>query len=300
MVDYDVVIVGARPAGAATALLLARAGLRVLAVDRARFPSDTLSTHQIQIPGSACLARWGLLDKVVANNCPPARTALFDSGPSRLAGAYPAHDGVDAIYSPRRTILDALLIDAARESGAEVIEGFDVDDVVRSDGRVAGIVGTEKGSSATSRTITARLVIGADGKHSRIARAVGAPSYRERPAMSANVYGYWSGLPVTGGEIYVRERFLMGAWPTNDGLTLTFTVMPLADFGAFHRDVLANVLAALDTAGDLGKRARAATPVEHFRAAPDLPNVFRKPYGPGWALVGDAALVMDPITGQGI
>src|SRR5215470_1267314 len=158
MVDYDVVIVGARPAGAATALLLARAGFRVLAVDRARFPSDTLSTHQIQLPGSACLARWGLLDKVIASNCPPARTALFDSGPSRLNGSYPAHDGIDAIYSPRRTILDALMVDAARDAGAEVIEGFDVDDVVWSDGSVAGVVGTEKGAGATSRTITARLV----------------------------------------------------------------------------------------------------------------------------------------------
>src|SRR5262245_30159158 len=150
MVDYDVVVVGARPAGAASAMLLARAGLRVLAVDRARFPSDTLSTHQIQIPGSACLARWGLLDMVVASNCPPARTALFDSGPSKLAGAYPAHDGVDAIYSPRRTILDALMVDAARNAGAEVIEGFDVDDVVWSDGRVSGIVGTEKGAGAAT------------------------------------------------------------------------------------------------------------------------------------------------------
>ncbi|HKE67593.1 MAG TPA: NAD(P)/FAD-dependent oxidoreductase [Micromonosporaceae bacterium] len=298
--EYDVVVVGARPAGAATAMLLARAGLKVLAVDRARFPSDTLSTHQIQVPGSACLARWGVLDKVVASNCPPAMGARFDSGKAVLTGDYPASDGVRGIYSPRRTVLDTILVDAARDAGADVLEGFDVDDVVASDGRVTGIRGTEKGASGQNRTFTAHLVIGADGKHSRIARAVGAETYRERPTQSANSYAYWSGLPITGGEIYLRDRRLIGAWPTNDGLTLTFIEMPIADFKAFHADSVASTHAALDMAANLGERAHAATLVEHIRATPDLPNVFRKPYGPGWALVGDAGLVMDPITGQGI
>src|ERR1051326_9012070 len=128
--DYDVVVVGARAAGATTAMLLARAGLRVLAVDRARFPSDTLSTHQIQVPGVACLHRWGLLDKVAATGCPPTRRIRFDTGDAVLTGSYPEFEGVDAVYSPRRTMLDAILVDAARAAGAEVVEGFDVDEIL--------------------------------------------------------------------------------------------------------------------------------------------------------------------------
>src|SRR5262245_45262255 len=122
--DVDVVVVGSRPAGATTAMLLAQAGLRVLAVDRARFPSDTLSTHQIQLPGVACLRRWGLLDKVAASGCPPTPRVRFDTGDAVLTGSYPTFEGVDAVYSPRRTILDSILVDAARAAGAEVLEGF--------------------------------------------------------------------------------------------------------------------------------------------------------------------------------
>src|SRR5215472_12145174 len=100
---YDVIVVGARVAGAATAMLLARNGLRVLAVDRAAFPSDTVSSHQVQVPGVARLRRWGLLDRL---NAPPTREVRFDSGEVVLRGRFPAYDGADALYSPRRTVLD--------------------------------------------------------------------------------------------------------------------------------------------------------------------------------------------------
>src|SRR5215467_2185074 len=116
---YDVIVVGARVAGAATAMLLARHGLRVLCVDRATFPSDTLSTHQIQLPGVAKLKRWGLLDAVAAHT-PPTREVRFDMGDVVLEGRFPPYDGVDAIYGPRRILLDKILVDAARASGAEL------------------------------------------------------------------------------------------------------------------------------------------------------------------------------------
>src|SRR5215470_13864766 len=145
--DVDVVIVGTRPAGAATAMLLARVGLRVLAVDRAHFPSDTLSTHQVQLPGVACLRRWGLLDKVAASGCPPTRRIRFDTGDVVLTGSYPTFEGVDAVYSPRRTVLDAILVDAARAAGAEVVEGFDVDEILTEGGRVTGVRGAARGSA---------------------------------------------------------------------------------------------------------------------------------------------------------
>jgi 2-polyprenyl-6-methoxyphenol hydroxylase-like FAD-dependent oxidoreductase len=295
---YDVIVVGARVAGSSTAMLLARKGLRVLLVDRATFPSDTLSTHQVQLPGVARLARWGLLERVIASGAPPARRVRFDPGPLVLEGSFAAFDGIDALYSPRRTVLDTILIDAAREAGAEVREGFVVDALVLEDGRVAGIRGAEKGGATV--TESARVVVGADGKRSMVARAVGAPTYRELPVLSMGFYTYWEGVDLAGGEMYARPRRMVGAWPTNDGLVMTYVAWPVEEFAAFRADVERNFLETLDAAGDLGERVRAGRRAERFRGSPDLPNVFRVPHGPGWVLAGDAGLTMDPVTGQGI
>ncbi|WP_433293490.1 NAD(P)/FAD-dependent oxidoreductase [Actinoplanes sp. CA-030573] len=290
--DYDVIVVGARVAGSATAMLLARAGLRVLVVDRARFPSDTLSTHQVQLPGGALLRRWGILDKLTAYGTPPARSVTFDAGSAVLRGEYSPFDGVDAVYSPRRTLLDTLLLDAAREAGAEIEEGFAVEEVSAPDARIRG---RAKGSS-TGRTITAGLVIGADGKHSTVAKAVGARRYRVRTPRSAACYAYFEGLPVKGGEVYVRPDRMIGLWPTDEGRTILYAGMPRSHFDRFRRDLPGTVAGV----ADLGDRLAAATMVEHIRATTDLPAVMRRPCGRGWALAGDAGLVMDPITGQGI
>ena len=218
--SYDVVIVGARPAGAATAMLLARAGMRVVAVDRARFPSDTLSTHQVQVPGVARLRRWGILDGVLAAGTPAAETVRFDPGPVVLRGRFPEFEGASAVYSPRRTLLDKLLVDAARAAGAEVRERFAVDEVLFDGDRVTGIRGREGGASVTE---TATLVVGADGRHSAVAKAVRAPAYHVKPALSTAYYTYWSGVELAGGEIYDRKcvKRMVGAWPTNDGLVMT-------------------------------------------------------------------------------
>src|SRR5579885_867466 len=133
---YDVVVVGTRAAGATAAMLLAQAGLKVLAVDRASFPSDTLSTNNIQLPGVARLERWGLLGQIAAAGTPAIRRVRFDPGPVVLEGSYPQHEGVDAVYGPRRTLLDILLVEAARAAGAEVRERFVVDELTFADGRV--------------------------------------------------------------------------------------------------------------------------------------------------------------------
>src|SRR5215470_1480359 len=122
---YDVIVVGTRVAGAATAMLLARQGLRVLAVDRVSFPCDTISSHQLQVPGVVLLKQWGLLGPLVAAGTPPARQVCFDAGGGLVMnGRFPAYQGVDALYSPRRTLLDSILVEAAREAGAEVRENF--------------------------------------------------------------------------------------------------------------------------------------------------------------------------------
>jgi len=298
MTTYDVIVIGARAAGASTAMMLARKGLRVLAVDRASFPSDTLSTHQMQVPASARLARWGLLDKVIASGAPPARRIRFDQPGVAFTGNSPALDGVDAVYSPRRIVLDDILVDAARQAGAEVRENVIVDDLSIVDGRVTGIRCTTKGG--TRCTEQARIVVGADGKNSLVARTVGARTYRERPPRTMACYTYWSGVPVEGGEIYGRPGRGFGLWPTNDGLVLTYIAWPVAEFDRFRADIEGNALATLDLAGDLGARVRAGKREERFRTTPDLPNALRVPYGPGWALAGDAGLIMDPLTGQGI
>lgn len=303
MRTYDVIVVGARVAGSVTALLLARRGLDVLVVDRAHFPSDTLSTHQVQVPGVARLRRWGLLDALDAAGTPATPRVRFDTGNAVLCGSFPEYDGAAAVYSPRRTLLDALLLDAARAAGAEVWEGFAVTGLVRSPGpsgeRVCGVSGRARGDGSAAE-VRARLVIGADGKHSLVAREAGASAYREGPALSAACYTYWSGVELDGGEIHPRDRRAVGAWPTNDGLVMTYVAWPIAEFDALRADVEGNLLKTLDAAGDLGDRVRAGTRAERVRCTNDLPSRFRVPYGPGWALVGDAGLVMDPITGRGI
>ena len=296
---YDVIIVGTRVAGAATALLLARRGLKVLAVDRATFPSDTLSTHQVQVPGCAALARWGLLDQVLKAGTPPTRTVRFDQPGASFSARIRQLEGVDLMCSPRRPLLDTILVDAARRAGAEVRDSFIAEDLTRdAAGAVTGLRGRTKAGPGPV-TEHARLVVGADGRHSLVARLTGAGSYRTRPSQSMGCYTYWSGVPARhGGELYGRPGLAAGAWPTNDGLLMTYLAWPAARFAEFRRDVEGNFLRSMDAAG-LGERLRAGQRAERFRTAPDLPAWFRKPYGPGWALVGDAGLLMDPITGQG-
>jgi 2-polyprenyl-6-methoxyphenol hydroxylase-like FAD-dependent oxidoreductase len=294
---YDAIIVGARCAGSPTAMLLARRGYRVLVVDRATFPSDTVSTHVVQPLGAAALARWGLLDRLAATGCPPIHTYTFDFGPFTISGS-PGTADAPVAYCARRTVLDKLLVDAAAAAGAEVREGFTVEEILIEDGSVAGI----KGRSKTGQTVTerARLVVGADGRHSAVAQALRPEQYNERPPLLAPYYTYWSGLPMDGRfETYIRERRGFAAAPTHDGLTLTVGGWPYAEFDANKKDVEGHFLKMFDLVPEFAERVRGATRAAPF-AGTAVTNFFRKPYGPGWALVGDAGYNKDPITAQGI
>jgi flavin-dependent dehydrogenase len=289
--DYDVIVVGARCAGSPTAMLLARKGYRVLVVDKATFPSDTISTHLIHAPGVAALARWGLLERVVATGCPPIGNYVFDFGAFALSGS------PGTAYGPRRTVLDKLLVEAASEAGAEVREGFTVTELLAEDDRITGIRG--RGKNGQSVTDRARVVVGADGLHSVVAKATRPERYHEKPERLAGYYTYWSGLPMDGFETYVRPLRGMAAWPTNDDLTLVIAGWPYAEFDANRQDIEGNYLKTIALAPALADRVRAAKREDRF-VGMAVPNYFRKPFGPGWALVGDAGYIKDFITAQGI
>jgi flavin-dependent dehydrogenase len=294
---YDAIIVGARCAGSPTAMLLARSGHRVLLVDRATFPSDTISTHLIHPPGIAALERWGLLDAVLATGIPPTDTYSFDFGPFTISGA-PGMDGTPVAYAPRRTVLDKLLVDAASEAGAEVRERFTVESLVVDDGRVVGVRGHAKGG----KTVTehARVVIGADGRYSVVADTVGAEEYHEKPQLQVSYYSYWSGLSMNGRfESSVRPGLAFAAWPTNDDLTLVIAGRSIDEFEAVRGDIEGSYLETLEIAPEFADRVRGAKREERF-VGTAVRGYFRKPFGPGWALVGDAGYNKDFITAHGI
>jgi len=266
-------------------------------VDRATFPSDTVSTHIVHPLGAAALSRWGLLERLAATGCPPIHTYLFDFGPVSIAGA-PGTKDAPVGYCPRRTILDKLLVDAAAEAGAEVREGFTVEEVLSEDGRVVGIKGHSRGGGAV--TERAEVVVGADGRHSAVAETVRPEQYNERPPLLCGYYAYWSGLPMDGRfETYVRPYRGFAAVQTHDGLTLVIAGWPYAEFKANKSNVEGNYLKTFELVPEFAERVHGSKRETRIAGA-TVPNFFRKPFGPGWALVGDAGYNKDFITAQGI
>jgi len=296
---YDAIIVGARCAGAPTAMLLARKGYRILLVDKASFPSDTISTHIIWPHGTEIMDRWGLLDRLTATGCPPvALRLIFDVGPFALEGGVTDTNAGRGGFCPRRTVLDKLLVDAAVEAGAELHEEFAVETLVWDGDRVAGIKGhTRLGGTVDER---ARVVIGADGVHSLVAKAVRAREYDVKPPLTTNYYTYYSGFEARDLEEYVRDSQAVGCFPTHDGLTLIAVMWPSSRFDAIRRDVQKHVTKVLESTPTVADRLQGAKREEKWIGTAGVPNYFRQPFGPGWALVGDAAYAKDPITAQGI
>ena len=189
---YDVIVVGARCGGATTAMLLARRGYRTLLVDRSTFPSDIMSTHLVKPSGVFRLQRWGLLPRVIASGCPAVKRITVDAGDFPLSATLPAIDGLDMIFAPRRIVLDKILVDAAVEAGVELREAVVVSAIEREGERVVGIQGrTRTGTVLNER---ARMVVGADGMRSMVAREVKAQAYDEFPTRACWYYSYWSGV----------------------------------------------------------------------------------------------------------
>lgn len=295
---YDVIIVGARCAGSPLAMLLAKAGHKVLAVDRSTFPSDIMSTHFLQPDGVQRLQEWGLYDKVMASNCPPIPAARFHVNDVAMP-QLPRDEDMPLPICPRRYVLDTILVEAAREAGAEVREGFSVQDILIENGTVLGVRGKNAAGDVVEER--ARVTVGADGIHSLVARAVKPEEYDTNPAYSCAYYSYFSGVELTDAEIYVGENAGTLAFPTNDGLACIGVGAPRDHFPVFKKDIEGEYYRLLEKASpSFARRVRAGKREERWIGTQDTDNFFRKPYGPGWALCGDAGYHKDPVTGLGI
>ncbi|MCU7549278.1 NAD(P)/FAD-dependent oxidoreductase [Chitinophagaceae bacterium LB-8] len=294
---YDVIVIGARCAGSPTAMLLARKGYKVLLVDKVAFPSDTISTHIIWPPGASRLKHWGLLDTILSSNCPKISKVTLDLGPFALTGS-PLFSEVVEVIAPRRTVLDKILADAAVNAGAELRENCVVEEIIMDENRVTGIRCRNKGGSLVREN--ARMVIGADGKNSIVARTVDAQEYNSRQPLTCWYYTYWSGMPVEDIVLYSVPNRAIGAIPTNDGLTCLPVAWPANEFHDYRSDIEGNYMKTLELNKSLAELVRQGKREERFFGMADLRNFFRKSSGPGWALVGDAGYHKDPITAQGI
>jgi flavin-dependent dehydrogenase len=297
---YDVVIAGARCAGAATAMLLARQGARVLLLDRSGYGTDTLSTHALMRGAVLQLHRWGLLAGVAAAGTPAVRSATFHLPDAVSTVEIKPKQGIGALYAPRRFVLDAILADAARNAGADVRFGTSVSGLRRDrTGRVTGVTGR---AGPARLEVGADLVVGADGRRSTVARCAGARATHVAAASSAIIYRYVRDAAIAGYHWHYATGAAAGAIPTNDGLACVFAATSPqrlrreleggADAG--FRRLLAR--AAPDLADRLGHRTAAGRP----RVFPGLTGYLRQAAGPGWALVGDAGYFKDPLTAHGI
>ncbi len=298
---YDVVIAGARCAGAATAMLLARRGLRVLVVDPVQYGKDTLSTHALMRGAVLQLHRWGLLDSIRAADTPSIATTTFHYGDESVEVAIKSRDGVDALYAPRRTVLDPILVDAARGAGAEVVYGQAIVDLIQDDdGRVTGA--KIAGADRQVTEVAADLVIGADGVRSKVARLLGLEADYVAPAAGCIIYSYWPDVPLSGYHWYYRPGVSVGTIATNGGDTCLAAMIPQARFvERKHEGLEALHLETMhEISPELAEHVASARPSDKLRAFAGVPGFLRRAVGPGWALVGDAAYFRDPITAHGI
>ncbi|HEX7708203.1 MAG TPA: NAD(P)/FAD-dependent oxidoreductase, partial [Thermoanaerobaculia bacterium] len=245
--------------------------------------------------------RWGLLDEVRASGAPPITSAAFQYPDEQTVVEIKPSGGIDALYAPRRTVLDRILVDAAREAGAEVEFGVMVDDLTRNaSGVVNGITGRDvHGGGFSLRT---PLVIGADGIRSTVALAAGAPMTREARAGGAIIYGYFRGVETSGYEWVYAPRMSAGVIPTNDGEVCVFVSGSRATvYDQLHAGVDARFHSLLAQASrSLAARVASGEMAGRFRGFAGVRGYYRKPWGDGWALVGDAGYFRDPITTHGI
>ena len=298
---YDAVIIGARCAGAATALLLARSGAKVLLVDRQAYGSDTMSTHALMRGAVVQLNRWGLLPRLRAAGTPAIRSTTFHYGDEEIRIDIKLGHGVDLLLAPRRTVLDPLLVDAAWEAGAKIRHGVALSALqfAASGGRVVGVSLRDAGGA--NLTVRSDMVIGADGRQSTVAQFVNAKAYLEGQNSSGVVFGYFEGLKSDGLHWHFAKNVAAGVIPTNAGHCV-FAAVPAQRFSAtFRGDVMRGFLQILEmNSSRLRADIDRAKLIGRLRGFGGAKSQIRQSQGAGWALVGDAGYFKDPLTAHGI
>jgi 2-polyprenyl-6-methoxyphenol hydroxylase-like FAD-dependent oxidoreductase len=302
MPDVDVIVVGARIAGATTAALLAERGHRVLLLDRAVFPSDTLSTHFFRAPALRVFRRLGVYDDV-ARSAPHLTVQYTSVDEHELTDPVEAEDDLAYYLCVRRILLDDILVRRVRkEPLVDFREGARAANLLQEHSRAIGVSWTQGGRVFET---TARAIVGADGFYSRIARLVHPVTEHTEPVNRAMYYTYYAGLEPMGGpaaEFHnsVHADGLVYVFPCDGGLTLVAASVPITQFGAFREAPEAMLERSLFSRRKLAPRLEAATRIDRVVGAGNIPGYMRVPHGPGWVLVGDAGLIMDPFSGQGI
>jgi flavin-dependent dehydrogenase len=297
--EYDALIVGGRVAGASLALLLARQGRRVLVADRDEFPSDTMSTHYMSLVGVGALKKLGVIDDILGagfRRITRHRTWIGDccfEGPAGPPGTFS--------LSPRRDVLDSALLGHATKAGAEFEQRTRVESLVSEGGNVVGAMLQTAGGDR--REARARVVVGADGKSSRVAEWVGATEYDAVPAMRPVYYGYFRGIeprPEPTVELMFGDDQLGFLFPMRAGEDCLAIELQPKDFDEFRSDHVAAFTARANMLPEMKRRMQNAKLEGKLIGSKGIENYFRKPFGPGWALTGDAGYLKDPSTGLGI
>lgn len=297
---YDVIVVGSRIGGGITAVTLGEQGRRVLALERDRFPSDTLSTHFFRAPTLRALRQIGLLEQVQTSA--PRLTTDFNVVDG-LAFPEPVDGPEDYPFylCVRRITLDGLLADRVRRtSGVDFREHARVDGLISEGPRVVGVKWTGPDGPERAR---ARVVVGADGVRSVVAAQVHPAYEHQEPVRRAMYYAYVQGMPgqdVPAAEFHYRGNHLVYVFPCDGELTLLAASVPVSEFDEFRHQPEARLWQELHAMTQLAPRLTKAKREGPVRGTGSIPGYLRVPFGPGWALVGDAGMVMDPWSGQGI
>lgn len=298
--DYDVIVVGARIGGAITAALLGQKGYNVLVVDRVHFPSDTLSTHFFRYPTFNALQQLGVLEQVYA--LAPKLVDNFNYVDGHVfTEPVESPEGPSHYLCVRRITLDDILVKRMRkERTVSFREGMRIDDLLIENNHVVGVRWSENGASMNA---ISRVVIGADGIQSVVAKRVEPAVERYEPVRRAMYYAYYSGLdpkPRPAAEFHYRGNRLVYVFPTDGGLTLLAASVPIEEFSHFRKEPESRLKAEFESMPELAERFRRAEKAGPVKGAGNIPGYQRLPFGNGWALVGDSEQIMDPWSGQGI
>jgi len=298
--DYDAIIVGGRIAGGIIATILGERGHRVLVLDRARFPSDTLSTHFFRTPTFKALQRVAVFEEVL-KHAPRLVNNYNDLDGHVFTEPVMDADGPSYYLCVRRITIDRILFERMqRQDGLTIRQGALACGLITENGAVTGVEWTEEGKAFSA---SARVVVGADGIRSFVASKVNPATEHAEPINRAMYYGYYEGVepsPGPAAEFHYRGNRLVYVFPTDGNLTLIASSIPIGDFEAFKKNLPGSFDSEVNMMDTLKGRFGKAKLVGPLKGSASIPGYRRIPYGDGWALAGDSEQVMDPWSGQGM